>query len=350
MGISLFKVGVWYMPTLGWSQKIAVDPFINPFADPLAHYVLWSWLGPFLCWLLGLSNRGAFFLFHLFFQIAFIFLMAALISKSLKEDRKKSAIMFVILPAYAISFYWVGPDSLTLFLMASIFVIPTSMLWGALIGVLLGMQHFEQSLVAFGGLLMGISISRLRKMNFGPNTSCAASCLIGVIFGKLVLIYIFKIYGIEVNSGRLFVFTETWELTIRDFYYSFQYILFSVLGLGWLFVIKYVEQGKISCPFLFSLLLLILVLPLVFDETRVGAIVTFPLVVSYLLLNASFIRSLDKKFVNFVFLAWLILPWGWVWAGRPKVSVLPWDLVIILNWFFGWFEVPLHPSGWPFWR
>jgi hypothetical protein len=64
---SFVKVGIWHIPNIYASYAIAQNPFINPFSDPEAHYLLWSWLGPFLAWCLAINSEALFFIFHLFF-------------------------------------------------------------------------------------------------------------------------------------------------------------------------------------------------------------------------------------------------------------------------------------------
>jgi hypothetical protein len=57
LGIMLFKTGVWFIPNIGATVAIAQDPFTNPFLNPNAHYLLTSWLSPYLAWLFGLSGN-----------------------------------------------------------------------------------------------------------------------------------------------------------------------------------------------------------------------------------------------------------------------------------------------------
>jgi hypothetical protein len=91
-----------------------------------------------------------------------------------------------------------------------------------------------------------------------------------------------------------------------------------------------------------------LLLPLVSDETRVLAIVTFPLIASELLLNHDFLKSVSGRFVALTCGLWTIVPWSWAFGGRPLVSVFPYDLAYLLHRFFGWFAVPQNQPLWPF--
>src|SRR5208337_2319150 len=71
--VTLFKTGIWFNPILlDRSRLIAQNPFANPLQDlPTFHYLYWSWLAPFVAWLVGATGRLSFFCFHLFFSLAF---------------------------------------------------------------------------------------------------------------------------------------------------------------------------------------------------------------------------------------------------------------------------------------
>lgn len=84
------------------------------------------------------------------------------------------------------------------------------------------------------------------------------------------------------------------------------------------------------------------------DQTRVLAIITFPLVSTYWLLNQDFLNKLTRRELSLLFTTWALMPWGWVWEGAPKWSAFPYDVAYILHRIFGWFNVPADPALWPF--
>ena len=108
---------------------IAKDPFHNPFTNPYEHYLMWSWLGPFLAHLVGATNTLFFSLFYLAFSILFTVLMVRCMFTCLPEDVARVAMLvFAAMPFSASHFFWVFTDSLTLFLLACAMVtIPFSM-------------------------------------------------------------------------------------------------------------------------------------------------------------------------------------------------------------------------------
>ena len=344
-----FKTGIWYIPNLGMSQSIAQNPFTNPFHDPNAHYLIWSWLGPFLAWLIGVTGKWQFFSFHLFFSVAFTLLFIRIAFNIFSNDLARSSlVLFSILPVSATTYFWVGPDSITLFLMLSALAFPGSLVFTFFIGLLLGMQHFEQGFFAAAGLLFAIVISHKQGYVLRYSWKFCLLLLIGVISGKFLLFSLFSHYSINVNSGRMHWLREHLDLLLNLFFFHFHYIIWSVLGLGWLVALRFTDWGLKSVPFFLTLAGLCLLLPVSGDQTRVLAIITFPLVSVYWLFNQDFLEKLTKREISLLFTAWALMPWGWVWGGAPKWSAFPYDIAYVLNRLLGWPNVPADQALWPF--
>ena len=347
--LSFVKTGVWYMPNFDGWKSMRLDPFHNPFTDPSANYLFWNWLGPFLAWRFRIHNSQSFLYFHLCFALAFTATYIWFVFANLDErDARTALILFVALPVSATAYFWIGMDSITLALMMWILCSRKYLLLSFLFAVALGMQHAEQGTVAFAALLGALILSTLMKFRPEMTKSWAAVSLVGVLTGKLLLILIFHHYGIQVNSGRPYYLHKFGEIYAILFYYHFQYVLWSILGVGWIAVAKYAERGKSAVPLLLMLLGLMLLVPIVGDETRVFGIVSFPLLAAYLLLNRDFVASLSGRFVSCLFGMWVLVPWPWVWGGRPLVSIFPYNIAYLLHRLFGWFSVPTDQPMWPF--
>ncbi len=349
LAVSFVKTGLWYIPNIEASWLISRNPFRNPFPDrPTFHYLVTSWLSPFLAWCLHIRNQQSFLYFHLLFSIAFTCIFIAFVWREFEDrDARTSLVLFLALPVSTTAYFWIGMDSVTVFLMLLMLLVRRRP-WLALpIGILLGMQHFEQGGVAFGALLAAWLVSFVLKTESQYSIQWATASLLGVILGKIVLLIIFSHFGIHLNSGRLFMAQNFGGFFASLFYYHSQYILWSVFGVGWIAVVKYAEQGKRSMPFLVGACGLLLLLPLVGDETRVLCIVTFPLVAACLLLNPAFLRSLNGRFVAAVFALWLLIPYPWDLGAKPLVSMFPYDLAYFLHQHFGWFNVPMNDPMWP---
>lgn len=348
---AFLKIGVWYIPNLELSQSLSLDPFSNPFNDPNAHYLFWNWLSPFIAWLLGIKTWFRFFILHLIFAIAFTTVFLWMIyDRFSKEEAVKSAIIFFALPVSGTAYYWVGTDALTLLLFTSVAVVARKNYLVLLIGVMLGMQHFEQSIVASVALLTGISISRYRELDSPISMKCCLFLLTGIILGKLVLLSIIKVYGIPVNSGRPVWLEQHFWMVFKEFIFNVQTILYSVLGLGWLAILKFSKESRYPSSLFIPLFGLLLLLPIVQDQTRVLCIISFPLMLNFILLNSQFLKSISRIEIAFVFILWLLIPWIWVFSGRAQGSVLIYDIVNILHIKLGWFNLPAIRDYWPFYR
>jgi len=350
VAITLFKSGVWYIPNLEASRAIAQNPFTNPFInDPNAHYLLWSWLGPFIAWAVGAKSKLSFFAFHFAFSVAFSLLFVKIAFDNFSNETARSSIvLFSILPVSATAYFWISTDSITLFLMLVTLAYPRYALTTLATGTLLGMQHFEQSFFAAAGLLFAVYLSKKHGDKTNYTIKFCILFVLGVIAGKLILAGLFKYYSIEVNSGRLHWLREHLSLLLNNFFFHFHYIIWSVLGLGWLVALRYFDWGAKSIPFFITLFGLCLLLPVSGDQTRVLAIVTFPLIAAYWLFNREFLEKISKGEISLIFIIWAIMPWGWVWEGKPKWSAFPYDVAYILHRLFGWFNVPPDPASWPF--
>ncbi len=337
--VTLVKTGIWQIPNFGAVRLIAQDPFVNPFSDPNAHALYWSWLGPFLAWLVGATSAWSFFALHLLFSMAFTALVVGVAFRRLPaREARVSVLLFAVLPVSATAYFWVSNDSLTLFLLACAIAAP----WppaAAGLGLLLGMQHFEQAFLGFAGLLLALLIARRQRQWRAADEPVPVGrvlvVLAGIVAGKLALVALFRVLGVEVNSGRLYWLQEHLTLLLAQFFLHTHLILFSVLGLGWLVVVQQLEWGRDRLAFLVALAAAMLLLPVSGDQTRVLATVTFPLIAAFWLLNRDFLAFLSDRFAAWLLLAWLIVPWTWVWGGEPRWSAFPYDVVFLLGRAFG---------------
>lgn len=350
LAITLIRTGIWQIPNLELSLQIAQDPFNNPFTDNDAHYLFWNWLGPFLAWLVGAKSKAAFFLFHLAFSAAFSLLFIRIVFARFSNQTARSAlILFSVLPVSATAYFWVSTDSLTLFLILLALAFPEYALVTFLSGVALGMQHFEQGFVAVGGLLFSQILSRRYQDTTLPySPKFAILWFIGVVAGKLLLLGLFNYLSIEVNSGRLYFLSQHFRLLLKVSFFYFHIIAWSVLGLGWLAALRYVDWGRKTIPFFLTLLGFCFLIPISADQTRVLAVVTFPLLATYWLFNRDFLEKITRTEYAFLFILWVLVPWAWTWGGVPKWSVFPHDIAYLLHELFGWFRIPSDPSEWPF--
>jgi hypothetical protein len=353
MAATIFKAGIWYIPNIVASVMIVRSPFANPLSGhPDAQYIYWSWLAHFLAWLARANGKLSLFCFELLFSVAFTALFVLVVFARFEEnDARTALVLFFVLPVSATAYFWVSGDSVTLFLMMLALAVPGSLSATFLAGIALGMQHFEQGSFAGGALALAMAWDsrRHRDPDRSYSVPWALTLVAGLVAGKLVLAGLFRYLDVDVNSGRFFWLHGHLKVVLTQFYYHCQLIFYSALGIGWVLIVKSAERGRKAIPFMVCLFgLLTMSLPIVFDQTRVGAIVTFPLIAVYCLLNRAFLKTTSRQFVCWVLVVWLIVPYIWVWGGVPKWSVFPFDVAFLLHKAFGWFAVPVNNPSWPF--
>ncbi len=286
--------------------------------------------------------------FLLVCSCSFTLLFMVLVFKSLPDRLARTAlVLFTVLPVSTTAYFWVSMDSVTLLLLLLALVCPecNSVIW--LVGLALGMQHFEQAFFAIAGLLLATSLNHLVMVQTRYTARFCFALLAAVFLGKLLLILIFQHYTILVNSGRWYFMRQHLHEIISGFFLHAYEQIWAILGLGWLIALRYVDWGKQALPFFVGLLCLSSVLLLVGDQARVLAIITFPLVFAYWLLNREFLTKWSQAHVALIFLIWLVMPWYWL-CGGVKGSVFFFDLGYLLHKAFGWFVLPNNLYAWPF--
>ena len=214
--------------------------------------------------------------------------------------------------------------------------------------------------MAAAGLLLANCLSRrvvpsgvpcqkdpLHASSSGHSIRFPLLLLVAVIVGKVTLIGLFTYFAATVNSGRLLYVADA-RLAVKAFAFHGHYAVWSILGLGWLVALRYLDLARQAVPFFVALFCLLLVLPIAGDQTRIVGIITFPLIAEYWLLNQHFLKQLARREIAVIFAAWVLMPWSWTWNGIPMWSVFPYDVAYILHKILGWPAVPADPSLWPF--
>lgn len=345
----LLKTGIWTYPNPRALWAMAQNPFASPFTNPDEEYLMWSWLGPWLAWRTGAATMTSQFVLSLAQAAAFTFLFMRVALKNLPRELARTAIvLFAVLPVSTTAYYWVGYDSLTLLLMMAALAFPATPLVTLGAGLLLGMQHFEQGFFGAAGLSAAVFMSRRQGY---PLPYGLKFCLLlagAIVAGKLALVGLFQHYGIHVNSGRTYWVREHFGEMVANFFLHAHAIVWSVLGLGWLAAARFADWGRRSLPFFLVLGGLCLLAVITADQTRVVAIVSFPLLMAYWLRNPDFLSRLGRREVALVFALWAVTPMSWIWIGAPKWSLFPYDVAYVLHQAFGWFTLPENLAAWPF--
>lgn len=333
--INIVKTGVGFMGDM-WHVGLlmAQDPFVNVLPNPISHYLFWNWLGPFLAWCLHIKTLPEIFTMHLLFSIGFTWIMFKGFFKHLSGDAARIAlIIFMLLPVSGTAYYWIGKDSITLFFMAVILYGMDS--WCVLIiaGIALGMNHFEQSLFAFGALGVVLMCSRWNAPNKEALKKSLISVLLGIVLGKCVLIALFHGLNIPLRAGRVSFILGHYHDFVKEFLAHAPIMLYSVLGLGWVIALFYIQHEKKVLPFFIVLIGLLTLQLFVDDQTRVLAIITFPLIAVCWLQNETFLLFISKKRITLLCLIWVLMPWIWIWQGISRGTMFLSDVKFFINQF-----------------
>jgi hypothetical protein len=352
--IMLLRTGVWCMGSFPEQLTVTVDPFANHFQFTPSHYVFWNYLGPLIAhglfWLMPLNSVAAvgagYFIYSLVFSLLATVLFCKLVIQRFEADDARAAlIVYFTLPIAATSFYWVGMDGLTQLLLLLPFVFPQSWLFGAGIGLLLGLQHFEQGFVAYAAVLLSLLIAQKPGVISKRNV---LGVLGGVVTGKILLAAWFALIHLKVETDRVKWFTDNMDSILGYLFLHIHYVYASLFGIGWLAVMKFTEMKGERLAFFLPLAALLLLPIVVEDETRVFALTSFPLVTAWLLLNPAFLKKLDRTMLSLMAVLLVITPYLWVWRGVPRWSALPYDILWLSHQFTGMPKLPEDLFRWAF--
>jgi hypothetical protein len=211
--------------------------------------------------------------------------------------------------------------------MVQILVFRKNLLVSFIFAVLLGMQHFEQGAVA---IAIFATFELINRRASGERYSRIAffhlRLILGLGIGKALLAFIFELNGMNLNSGRLYLYLNSFAGLAELFLNNIQIIVWSTLGVGWLLLIVIHRASPTHARNLIiagSMSALSAIL--VFDQTRVAAIVSFMFISTGLLLKEDLMKKLSNKAVAVYLGLWAIVPFTWVFGGIVKTSVITFD-------------------------
>jgi hypothetical protein len=308
---------------LGDAYRLTQDPFAQISSDPDLQYLTWSWLQPFLAWLLGLNDGPRYFLFTLAISVATGIVFFAYCFRTFEgESARKAILIFAVLPVSGIVYYRLGLDGATVLLLICAFVARRKLPWVLVLGVLLGMQHFEQgacSAAILGGAML---VDAYRKRSLQPGLGFPAALFAGVLAGRLVLIAIFDAYDMT-GAGRAdFVAKYLGEMP-RDIFLGLPVSLWSGLGLGWLLLPRFHQEAGRKAGFYVALALCLPLLFVTLDTTRVMAILLLLPILHYWFGDDALVRRISRREAAILGTIWALFPWIYTIKGAVYTSVLP---------------------------
>jgi hypothetical protein len=321
--ILICKVGISQIPNFGVIAAIAANPFQYPTPqDPDGFYQMWNWLTPYLGWLLHLNTGNRFLALHFAFALGFLAIVTVALFRNLPDVQARIAlIVFLVMPVSGSVIYWLCYDAPALFLMAlAIFVFKNRYILFA-IGVLLGMQDFEPTVVAFGVVLVAKFLSKKNDQAPTINWITPIAVIAGALVGRIVLTVLFSRWGLEATTGRLAWFQKH-VIEMKDqVVQSPGLCVWALLGLAWVVLFLHVVLDiKLTRVIIVPLLVLSVLLLTTADKTRVMAVATFPLLSMLWLQNEDFLAKFDKRLTTLLAMTWLVAPWMFIWGTSVFTS------------------------------
>lgn len=306
----LLKTGFGVMPNIANQSSFAAHPMHN--ALPSEHsFIWWNWLSPATAHVLGLTDQGSYGLFCMALSLAVLpamYLALRSFGLDLREARWRT-VLVCTLPASFTTLFWVGMDSMTLLLLVLVVAVHRRLLASVALGVLCGLQHAEQSLVAIALLGFALWLYERRQVRN------AAAALGGVLTGKVVLMLLVGHVSGDKVQTRWDWFVAHHANVLHEFVSAWPMVVWSVFGAGWL-VLLGARLGRrewllVAVAFAAGLAMTITS----GDPTRVASITTLPAML-VLLSRASFSAELLRS--RLIITLALLAPAVWVWSAHNQ--------------------------------
>jgi hypothetical protein len=314
---------------LDHADKLALDPFAQISSDPDVQYLTSSWLQPYLAWLLGLNEGPRYFLFTLAISVATgALVFIHFFRKFDDESARKAGLIFAVLPVSGIVYYRLALDGATVLLLVCAYLARRRLPWVLVLGVLLGMQHFEQGACAAAILGGALLVDSYRKQSLERGLGFPAALLVGLVVGKLALSVIFNAHGMVIADRADFVARHLTEMP-REIFLGLPISLWSGLGLGWLLLPRFHADADRRAGFYTALALCLPLLLVTLDTTRVMAILMLLPILHYWFADDALVRRISRREAAILGIVWLVTPWVYTIKGATYTSALPRN---ILDW------------------
>jgi hypothetical protein len=328
----VIRTGVWAEGDIEALRNVAVDP-LDASRIESAGFRARNWLGPLVAGGLQLDGTLTFFLFHFLLGVLLLVTCYKVVKPALVETdaARGTLLMLAMIPGIALPFFWIGNDAVTLLLLALYVLLRSRTVVALSVGVLLGMNHFEQGIVAIGALALWGMLRSSTRMEGFRSVRPEVWGLIGLGLGRALQGMVFGLLGVAEIESRTSIAIfgrEDWS-SLKAVYFMSPLVLWSFVGLGILVVLLgtprdraagAVTLGAISVPALIA-----------FDQTRVFLVTSFPvMLMSLQVMNPSPRRWVGRRFWVLVGL-WCVTPWVYVESWKIAGSVTPYSVAWLVD-------------------
>ncbi len=345
VALYILKAGIWAIPSITDLSILSHDPFLNPYAGE-AQIIFENWFGAFLAWSLGASDPWAFTILHAAFSAAFLaFTVLGLMAAVPEAERRKAVCIFAFFPVFWVPWYWVGYDSLTLALLAAALLLLARPLAVLSIGILVGLQHYQQGAIAFGVLFFVAADGLLRDGQPRRHALAALAGVVGDLIGHQVLKAVMRANHIHFDFDRHQWLVRHWDEIVHMNLALFPNFAYGILGFGWIVLLRYLDGGSNRLKAVAAVLICAVVAGLTTDTTRVFSVISFPALCWLVMRDVAWLRGVPARQIAVLGLLWIATPWLYRWGETYRTTVMPYDVEVVLNAVTGWPDLP--PSGSP---
>lgn len=326
LAMSALKNGIWHTPNLVVFLEI-VRHFPEPPPPGPGAYLLSSPLGAAVASALHLDGALAFVLLHLGVVLVSSFGVVLLVRRRFGDLAARVTLVALFCsPLSNLLLTWLGqPDAFT-FASASALVVLRSPLLLLAAAAVLGVNHFEQ------GVFIVLAAAALRVKEERRNAVAVAGAMVlGLVAGRLALLAYHHRYAITSGGVRWDVATTLGlSFFFAGFAKNFPAWLFSIFNALWVFLTAvYLRHRRELLVPLGVLVAFVLPALVSFDQTRVYALVTWPVVLwTVLWACRNEEEALIRRLATIAVLLGLLLPRVMVWEGRIYTS----SLRLLVNW------------------
>lgn len=328
--------GAWHTPSVGFLTAYARDVFDPPSLGDQA-YAVFSPLGPLLAWVTGLTeNTSQYTILHATAGGAALAVVVGAARAWYGDETSRCITVAFAASATGVTLlHWLGLPDPFVFLAGSIAALgPATGLLGGM-GALLGFGHFEQGaviVVALAALSWADGWKRLTKCQ-------AAALAVGVVVGRLLLFVYHSVFGIETPTDRLDYAQDVGlDVLTRSWWHGGVWLLASLYAAWWL-VIVYVGAAMLSRARRLAITFLLVNVALVAativtrDQTRVFAMVSWPVVTWALLWGIENLSTHTlRRVIAVSFVLAVVLPYRFdFFDGRDRGSYR----AELSDWMFG---------------
>lgn len=328
----VLKSGIWVMPNIEIQYRVSQSLTANPFSDPDEQYLFLNYFSPMLFGLLGGRNLTSFILFSAAIALLFLMIFAGWFVKYHGEEvalNRYGLLTALVFPAFAIPFYWIGMDGMTLLLILAALIALQSSVWmilSAFFMLLLSFQHFELAIVGFSLLIftLFLPLAWKDKSHIGYLYK-ALWAVVWLVMGKVIMTVVFHVLGIEILGDRL-IFMQKYLLEfLRQWKASWPWALYAIFGMGWFLILSHFRN---AWPLVVAALLTFFALLIFGDQSRVSTIITFPSLFYWVFANRKIWKN-RKPIENGIVLLYIVVPFVYVWGGQPFGSMDKYDIELV---------------------